>query len=270
MDDQPQIRRCRRSSDTVEAAKQVQPVECHHRRMEGKAWKAERACHLPMGMQDRVGARTPLGSNGASSDRDASATRIHAGRQVRAVKAVPAHCPQSIDVRRLPSAAGMREHVQDTGVAFAVGLGAVILCRAPDCPPECRSGKSAPGTVSSQPCESASSTTACTPTPSAGPSGSTGASPSGSRSNGHEVTYLTLRQWEKTRDRRRPRRPRRHRRAAAEPLREREAPDPALPSSSGSECSGTSRPTGRLRPRSDRVVSRTFALLAAATVRRRG
>ena len=45
------------------------------------------------------------------------------------------------------------------------------------------------------PCASASSTTASSRTPSAAPSAGTATSPSGCAAEGHEVTYLTLRQW---------------------------------------------------------------------------
>ncbi len=44
---------------------------------------------------------------------------------------------------------------------------------------------------------SASSTTACSRTPSAAPSAGTATSPSGWPPTGHEVTYLTLRQWDR-------------------------------------------------------------------------
>ena len=56
--------------------------------------------------------------------------------------------------------------------------------------------------VRSPPCASASSTTASSRTRSAAPSAGTATSPSGSPRTGHEVTYLTLRQWDRGRARR--------------------------------------------------------------------
>ena len=88
-------------------------------------------------------------------------------------------------------------------------------------------------------CASASSTTACSPTPSGAPSAGTATSPSGSRPTGHEVTYLTLRQWPHGEDPSVPG----VRVVAVGPrhgaLHGRRAPaDPAAAACSGSACSG--------------------------------
>ena len=115
-------------------------------------------------------------------------------------------------------------------------------------------------------CGSASSTTACSPTPSAAPSAGTATSPSGWPPTGHEVTYLTLRQWDRGASRRTSRAcacvavgPR-----MALYTRRRPAADRCRRSSSAPACCGTCCATAR---RYDVVHTASFpyfSLLAAA------
>ena len=111
---------------------------------------------------------------------------------------------------------------------------------------------------------SASSTTACSRTPSAAPSAGTATSPSGWPPTGHEVTYLTLRQWDRGERAERPGRARRRGRPADGALHARRAPaHRCRRSCSAPACSGTCCATAR---RYDVVHTASFpyfSLLAA-------
>ncbi len=120
-------------------------------------------------------------------------------------------------------------------------------------------------------CASASSTTACTRTRSAEPSAGTETSPSGWPPAGHDVTYLTLRQWERGDEAGRSGRPRRRRRPEDRALHTRAGDDACcLRSSSASECSSISSATADGTTSSTRRRSRTSRFSPWASPRRRG
>ena len=115
-------------------------------------------------------------------------------------------------------------------------------------------------------CASASSTTACSPTPSAAPSAGIATSPSAWRRTGHEVTYLTLRQWERGEQRELDARVRVRRGGPAHGAvhRRRAAADPAAARVRRSACSWHLLRHGRRYDVVHTCAFPYFSLLAAA------